>query len=309
MKTIILGTRGSELALTQTRMTTSALHAALLPIFIKHEVIRTSGDMRPDLPLMDFSKGDQPVVDKGIFTKELEQALKAGTIHAAVHSLKDVPTVLEEGFRIVATLPRGPIEDVLISKSPGGLNGLPQGATVATSSVRRRRQLLELRPDLVVVEIRGNVPTRIRKVGEDETIHALILARAGLDRLSIYAEAADYGGVMMYMNSIPADVMLPAASQGAVGLEIYGENPELETVLAAINNGPTFTRVTAERRFLELLEAGCQTPVGVYTSLEGDVLRMKAVVFPDNGGTQRAEVTGPAAAPAQVAESLFAALA
>ena len=164
MTELILGTRGSELALTQTEMTKAALSAAWPELRVRHEVIKTSGDLRPDLKLTEFSKDDHPVVDKGIFTKELEQALKAGTIHAAVHSLKDVPTLLDDGFRITAVLPRAPVEDVLISKIPGGLEALPPGSVVATSSVRRARQLKWLRPDLVVTDIRGNVATRIRRM-------------------------------------------------------------------------------------------------------------------------------------------------
>src|SRR6187549_1239271 len=122
MTELILGTRGSELALTQTEMTKAALAAAWPELRVRHEVIKTSGDLRPDLKLADFSSGDQPVLDKGIFTKELEQALQAGTIHVAVHSLKDVPTVLGPGFRIAAVLPRAPVEDVLISKIAGGFD-------------------------------------------------------------------------------------------------------------------------------------------------------------------------------------------
>src|SRR6188474_2392605 len=170
MTELILGTRGSELALTQTEMTKAALAAAWPELRVGHTVIKTSGDLRPDLKLAEFSQGETPVVDKGIFTKELEEALKAGTIHAAVHSLKDVPTVLEDGFRIAAVLPRAPVEDVLISKFPGGLEALSAGSVVATSSVRRARQLQWLRPDLRVTDIRGNVATRIGKVGADASV-------------------------------------------------------------------------------------------------------------------------------------------
>src|SRR5687767_3200112 len=188
MTELILGTRGSELALTQTEMVKAALAAAWPELRVRHEVIKTSGDLRPDLKLVEFSRGDQPVLDKGIFTRELEQALQAGTIHAAVHSLKDVPTLLEPGFRIAAVLPRAPVEDVLISKIPGGLTALPEGSVVATSSVRRARQLRWLRPGLAVADIRGNVGTRIRKVADDRSTAALLLARAGLVRLGLFRE-------------------------------------------------------------------------------------------------------------------------
>ncbi len=307
MTELILGTRGSELALTQTEMTKAALAAAWPELRVRHEVIKTSGDLRPDLKLADFSRGDEPVVDKGIFTKELEQALRAGTIHAAVHSLKDVPTLLDDGFRIASVLPRAPVEDVLISKVPGGLDALPAGSVVATSSVRRARQLKWLRPDLVVADIRGNVATRIRKVSDDPGISALLLARAGLVRLGIFRDVMTEFTVPLHVTILDAAQFLPAASQGAVAIETFGENAELAAFLAGINHQPTFQMITAERRFLELLKAGCQTPVGVHTALENGVLHMKALVFPDSAGEpSRAEARGTDAL--AVAEELFRSL-
>ncbi len=307
MTELILGTRGSELALTQTEMTKAALAAAWPELHVRHEVIKTSGDLRPDLKLADFSRGDDPVVDKGIFTKELEQALRAGTIHAAVHSLKDVPTLLDDGFRIASVLPRAPVEDVLISKIPGGLDALPAGSVVATSSVRRARQLKWLRPDLVVADIRGNVATRIRKVSDDPGISALLLARAGLVRLGIFRDVMTEFTVPLHVTILDAAQFLPAASQGAVAIETFGENAALAAFLAGINHQPTFQMITAERRFLELLKAGCQTPVGVHTALENGVLHMKALVFPDSAGDpSRAEARGTDAL--AVAEELFRSL-
>ena len=307
MTELILGTRGSELALTQTEMVKAALMAAWPELRVRHEVIKTSGDLRPDLKLAEFSQGEQPVLDKGIFTKELEQALQAGTIHVAVHSLKDVPTMLEPGFRIAAVLPRAPVEDVLISKLPGGIDALPRDSVVATSSVRRARQLQWLRPDLVVTDIRGNVATRIRKVADDPSTAALLLARAGLVRLGLFRETLTEFSVLLHLSVMDASAFLPAASQGAVAMETYGDNPELAAVLAAINHVPTFQAITAERRFLELLEAGCQTPVGVHTSLDdAGKLHMRALVFPDTAGDPvRAEASGPANDPVAVAAALF----
>jgi hydroxymethylbilane synthase len=310
MTDLILGTRGSELALTQTEMTTAALAAAWPQLRVRREIIKTSGDLRPDLKLAEFSRGDQPVLDKGIFTKELEQALQAGAIHAAVHSLKDVPTLLGEGFRIAAVLPRAPVQDVLLSKIPGGLDALPAGSTVATSSVRRARLLQWLRPDLTVTDIRGNVATRIKKVAGDPSATALLLARAGLERLGLFAESLTGFGAPLYLTILDPAVFPPAASQGAVAIETYGENPELSAILAAINDTATFRAITAERRFLELLKAGCQTPVGVHTTLgpAGD-LHMKALVFPDAGGPpSRSEASGPASDPLAVAATLFSSL-
>ena len=307
MTELILGTRGSELALTQTEMTTAALVAAWPGLRVRRQIIKTSGDLRPDLKLAEFSQGDAPVVDKGIFTKELEQALRAGTIHAAVHSLKDVPTLLDEGMRITAVLPRAPVEDVLISKLPGGLDGLPAGAVVATSSVRRARQLRWLRPDLAVADIRGNVPTRMRKVAEDNNITALLLARAGLVRLGLFHDVLTEYGTPLHMTVLAAEKFPPAASQGAVGIETFGENADLARLLAAINHAPTFHAITAERRFLELLQAGCQTPVGVRTRLENGTLHMAALVFPDHDGPPRTAAASHPDALA-VAADLFAGL-
>ncbi len=304
MTELILGTRGSDLALTQTEMTKAALVAAWPDLRVRHEVIKTSGDLRPDLKLTEFSKGDQPVVDKGIFTKELEQALKGGTIHAAVHSLKDVPTLLDDGFRITAVLPRAPVEDVLISKLPGGLDALPSGSVVATSSVRRARQLKWLRPDLVVTDIRGNVATRIRKVAVDVSVSALLLAQAGLVRLGIFRDVLTEFGAPLHLAVLDAATFPPAASQGAVAIETFGESAGLARVLAAINHAPTFQMITAERRFLELLQAGCQTPVGVHTTLENGTLHMKALVFPDAAGDP-AQSAASGADPYTVAASLF----
>ncbi|MDB6069029.1 MAG: hemc: hydroxymethylbilane synthase [Verrucomicrobiales bacterium] len=308
---LTLGTRGSELALAQTVLTTAALNAAHPDLTVRREIIKTSGDLRPDLKLSDFSKGDSPILDKGIFTKELENALRAGTIHTAVHSLKDVPTFLDPGFKISAVLPRAPIEDILISKIPGGLDALPPGSTVATSSVRRVRLLKHLRPDLNTVEIRGNVPTRIRKVAEDPAIDALILARAGLHRLGLYHETLTDHPVPLHLTILDPERFLPAASQGAVALETWQETPEIAQILAALNHADTFARITAERHFLELLQAGCQTPVGIHTWITGDLLHLKALVFPDHNDAppRQAQVAAPLSDPLAAAKLLHDSLA
>ena len=306
MLSLTLGTRGSELALAQTVLTTAALNAAWPNLVIRREIIKTSGDLRPDLRLSDFSKGETPVVDKGIFTKELENALRAGTIHAAVHSLKDVPTLLDPGFKISAVLPRAPIEDLLISKTAGGLDALPPGSTIATSSVRRVRLLKHLRPDLKTVEIRGNVPTRLRKSADDPSIDALILARAGLLRLGLYQEILTNFAVLLHLTILDPGQFLPAASQGAVALETWQETPELTAVLAALNHAETFARITAERHFLALLQAGCQTPVGVHSWITGSHLNLKALVFPDHAGPPLAAATSALLAdPEAAARTLF----
>ncbi|RYD34269.1 MAG: hydroxymethylbilane synthase [Verrucomicrobiaceae bacterium] len=310
MTELLLGTRGSELALAQTVLTTAALRHALPDLQVSHRIIKTAGDLRPDLKLADFSKGADPVVDKGIFTRELENALREGSVQAAVHSLKDVPTLLDDGFKISAVLPRAPIEDVLITKTPGGLDALPPGSIVATSSVRRVRLLKHLRPDLVTVDIRGNVPTRLRKAAEAPDIDGLILARAGLLRLGLFHETLNDFGCPLHLSVLNPEIFLPAASQGAVAIETWRETPELADVLARINHPETFARITAERRFLALLEAGCQTPVGVHSWIAGDQLSLKALVFPDHGDAapRAAEASAPWTEPEAAAQALFDAL-
>jgi hydroxymethylbilane synthase len=307
LTTLTLGTRGSELALAQALMTEQALALAWPELRVVREIIHSTGDLRQDLKLAEFNRGPNPV-DKGIFTKELEIALEAGKIDVAVHSLKDVPTELGAGFRIAAVLPRAATEDVLVSKFPGGLAALPNGALVATSSVRRARQLRWLRPDLQVEEIRGNVPTRIQKLATTERWSALLLARAGLDRLHLSADSTVVGGVTLYQETLSSRDFLPAASQGAVALEVYGENSALATCLGKLNHAPTFGRITAERHFLHLLKAGCQTPVGLSSTLKGDQLSMEAVIFSERdpaAAPQRSQATGPASQPESVAQALF----
>ena len=176
-KQLIVGTRGSALALVQADMTEKLLAEKFPEKEIIRKVITTTGDRRTDVALSQVAKVEG-VLDKGVFTKELEIALEAGEIDLAVHSLKDVPTVLPEGFEICSVLERAPVNDVLITKEKGGLNALKQGATVATRSVRRQKMLQWMRPDIKIVDIRGNVPTRLRKLAESEELDAIILAEA-----------------------------------------------------------------------------------------------------------------------------------
>ncbi|MEM1441649.1 MAG: hydroxymethylbilane synthase [Verrucomicrobiota bacterium] len=310
---LILGTRGSDLALTQARMTEAALKKQGIEVHI--EVIKTIGDKRPDLKLSEFSQGDSPVVDKGIFTKELEEALIRGEIDFAVHSLKDVPTELGEGFEICATLPRADIADVLLTTEQGLVDDLTllSDSTIATSSVRRARQLTWMYPGINVVDIRGNVPTRIRKLVENDEWAGILLARAGIERLRIYTPGEsgfDFEGTRVHAVELAPDTFLPAAGQGAVAMEIRSENETAREALARINDVPTFTRVDAERAFLARLKAGCQTPVGAYTWFEdeGDTLAMSVRVFDEDEPTAEpfvAQVSGPAHDPAALADELM----
>ncbi|MEC5126496.1 hydroxymethylbilane synthase [Verrucomicrobiales bacterium BCK34] len=310
---LILGTRGSDLALAQANMTRDALAAAGVECRI--EVIKTIGDKRPDLKLIEFSQGENAVLDKGIFTKELEEALLRGEIDFAVHSLKDVPTELGDGFEICATLPRAAIPDVLLTLDPDFPEKLADvsGKTVATSSVRRARQLTWLCKDVEVVDIRGNVPTRVRKLIENSDWDAILLARAGLERLGIYDPAKstfDFEGHIVQARELPEDEFLPAAGQGAVAMEIRSENSRAREALALINHEATFQRIVAERAFLAALKAGCQTPVGVYTWFEdeGASLVMSVQVFNEEDPTADpfvAEVKAPTSQPEALAAELM----
>ena len=314
-KPLILGTRGSDLALTQARMTASALAGVGQATEIR--IIKTIGDKRPDLKLSEFSQGDNPVVDKGIFTRELEEALLRGEVDVAVHSLKDVPTELEDAFEIIATLPRAPIEDVVLSKQEGWLGdstALNRNAngTVATSSVRRARQLSWLCPGLEVVDIRGNVPTRIRKLIENDGWDAILLARAGLERLGIIDGdgAFEFEGKSVFAQALNAREFLPAAGQGAVAIESLKANAVAKEAFSKINHPATFERVGAERAFLARLQAGCQTPVGAHTWFEegGRVLAMRVRVFDEDdpqADPLEAEVKGPAGQPQKLADAIF----
>lgn len=312
----ILGTRGSDLALTQAKMTQAALEAAGIERAVEQNIIATTGDKRQDLKL------SAPDLDKAVFTKELEDALDAKTIHAAVHSLKDVPTILEPRFDLAAVLPRAPIEDVVVTKSiehaQDGLDSLPEGATVATSSVRRHRQIQERRPDLKLVEIRGNVPTRLRKVATLLEIDATILAHAGLKRLGfdLSQTSLAFEQHQLGFAILPPTVMIPAAGQGAVAIEILTDDEASREVLATINHEPTWQRIRVERAFLHALGAGCQTPVGVHTELQDNgQIQVHAIVFNDapEGETsseppKRVETVGNANEPEKIATELMSQL-
>lgn len=301
-----IGTRGSDLALVQAANVERVLSLAFPDLRISRNVIRTTGDRRTDVALADVAKAEG--TDKGIFTKELEEALRAGEIDIAVHSLKDVPTVIDPDFEIAGVLTRAPVRDVLVSRQPGGLEMLAAGSVVGTSSVRRARQLEWLRPDLKVVDLRGNVPTRLKKLS-DGVCDAILLAEAGLVRLGHrMSRPSVVFGTALHFAPLEEHVFFPAAGQGAIGLEIRAGDQAAAALVAGILDVATFTRVRAEREFLRLLEGGCSTPVGVCTSLDTKILKMDARVFPDHGGKPRvAKASGDD--PLQVARQLFDSLA
>ena len=309
---IRVGTRGSELALAQADLFETAARAACPNLHFERIIIRTTGDQRQDIRLTDLSGASGAPVDKGIFTKELEMALEAGAIDIAVHSLKDVPTEVPAGFSICGAMERAPVEDVLVTLAGRpGLRGLPPGARVATSSQRRKCQLLAIRADLVVVEIRGNVPTRLRKLASGDHGHAIVLARAGLERLGWQPSSGriEIDGHVLGCSILTESMVLPAAGQGAIGLETRAGDAAALAVVAAVTHASTWARVRCEREFLRLLQAGCHTPVGIRTRVDArGRLHANCVVHSEDdplAPPRRARAAGASADPLSVARRLF----
>jgi hydroxymethylbilane synthase len=279
LKTVVLGTRTSPLALAQTHLVADALRSISHGPEIRIEGIRTTGDQRLDVNL---SKSGAKL-GRGLFTKELEEALINGKIDVAVHSLKDLPTVLPPTVELAATLPRHDPVDLLISKTAHGLKEIPVGAFVATSSVRRACQIQRLRPDLFIADIRGNVATRIRKLLRDESWNSLVLAKAGLERLGYKLEGGQlrFEGEQLFATELIE--ILPAAGQGAIGLETRCNEPELRDFLSVINDANTWFCTKVEREFLRLLGGGCNLPVGIRARLNGPMLHCEAIIFDGHG--------------------------
>jgi len=307
MKPLVIGTRGSALALVQAEMTEAALAQAFPDLEVVRNVITSTGDRRTDVPLSQVAKVEG-VIDKGVFIKELEIALESGEVDIAVHSLKDLPTVLEDQFEMAGVLKRAPVSDVLISCHPGGLDGLPQGSTVATSSVRRQRQLKWLRPDLKMVDIRGNVQTRLSKLAENDDLDATMLAEAGLVRLGF--DLTGDLGLGLFATPLAPDTFLPAAGQGAIGFEIRTGDETAKAYVQAITHELTMLQVRAEREFLRLLDAGCHTPVGVESRIDGEALHMRACVFDEENDVapEESSLSGLANEPEAVALKLYQSL-
>jgi hydroxymethylbilane synthase len=287
---IHVGTRGSDLALVQATATEAALAAAFPDREIIRKVITTTGDRRTDVSLAHVAKAEG-TFDKGVFIKEIEEALAAGEIDIAVHSLKDLPTVLQENFLLAAVLERAPVRDVLIMREPGGLKALPVGAKVGTSSVRRANQIEWLRPDVTVVDLRGNVPTRLHKLAESGDYDAILLAEAGLVRLDFIppipaADGAEpVNGIPgIFVTRLDESEFFPAAGQGAIGLEVRASDGPSRVFAESIGHRETWLRITAEREFLRLLDGGCHTPVGVFSSISEGEIHLQARVFPEAGG-------------------------
>ena len=314
-RSLVLGTRGSALALAQTALVRAALGDTLTEI----REIKTTGDRRQDLSLTALGGDGHGYVtggeriDPGLFTRELEGALLAGEIDVAVHSLKDLPTIMPVGLGLAAVLPRADTADVLVLKDAASFHDLPEGATLATSSLRRQFQLQYHRPDLRMSEVRGNVPTRLGKLRARDDWAGLVLARAGLERLG-HAEEVRAGCLegehgTFTVETLGPEVMLPAVGQGAIGLQCRSDDLLTLAALATVNHPPTWTAITAERTLLKLLGGGCQMPLGVGTQLLNGHLWLRAILFQAAGSPPlRAEASGPAEHPRTVAETVAARL-
>lgn len=286
--TVTLGTRGSKLALVQAEFCAALLNASGLTVEI--QTIKTTSEHRPDTPLSVIDQRD-------VFTRQLDEALLNGEIDLAIHSCKDVPTGLPEGIEIAAICERRDPADALVSDGRYGVDELPEGAVVATGSLRRRAQLLHRRPDLKIVEIRGNVDTRVRKMREGGA-DAIVLARAGMDRLALDAP----------YTVIPPEVMLPAVGQGALAIATLESQPLSGKIRSALNDGPSERAVLAERAMLRRLEGGCRVPVGASGTVVEDGIHLRGVVASADGAlSYRSESRGeePEAVGERVAEDLL----
>lgn len=276
---LIIGTRQSLLALWQSNHIAGLLRKQYPDCQVTLKKIVTKGDRILDVPLAQIG-------GKGLFTKEIETELLDGTVDLAVHSLKDMPTVLPEGLCLTAITTRANVGDAFVSNKYASFSELPQGAVLGTSSLRRKAQLLAVRPDLKIVDLRGNVDTRLRKLDEGQ-MDAIILAAAGLERL---------GHADRIREIIPTTVCLPAVGQGALAIECRSDNKEVREMLAFLNDLPTKQATDAERAFLGLIEGGCQVPIGVHAEVENDNIKIEAIIASlDGSKVLRNNITGPAA--------------
>lgn len=281
---LVLATRGSALALAQTRLVADQLRAVHPGLEVRELVVRTTGDSHPDEELTALG-------GSGVFTTELERALLEGRAHAAVHSLKDLPVRLPVQLVLGAVLRRGPAGDVLVSASTGGVEGLRDGARVGTGSPRRRAMFGALRRDARIEPIRGNVPTRLGKVRSGE-FDAVILAAAGLERLG-HATAGtwDFEGAALHAAPLPS--FLPAPGQGAIAVEVRAEDEESLPLARCVNDAETAAAVEAERSVLAALGGGCHLALGALGTVQDGTLRLEAVLFDERGSGTRRVLEGP----------------
>jgi hydroxymethylbilane synthase len=269
---IVLGTRGSGLARAQARLVEKAIQTARPEVNVATKIIATKGD---ETRIVDLHAGR-----KGLFTAEIERALLCGDVDVAAHSAKDLPSETSPGAEIAAVLPRAPTDDVLVSKRQGGLAALQKNATIATGSVRRKYQLFWKRPDLKVVDLRGNVPTRLRKLAENNW-DAIVLARAGLERLGLSPTQAqiDFEGHEFFLEILPSEFFLPAGGQGIVAMQIRRDDEKVRAIVDLVNDRQTLLCLRAERKFLRLLQGDCNSPVGVLATIDNGRMKLRAQVF------------------------------
>ena len=286
---IIIGSRGSELALWQANHIKNLLEKKNRNLSVEIKVIKTKGDKILNVALSKIG-------DKSLFTKELEYALLESKIDLAVHSLKDLQTEIPAGLKLAAVTKRHAVEDVLIArKKKTTIENLKEGAVVATGSLRRKCQLMHLRPDIKVVDLRGNVPTRIQKFLKSDW-DAVVLARAGVERLKLKKHISSF---------ISTDLILPAVGQGALGIEINKQNKFLDELLQSIHHDETYKAVLAERALLKTLEGGCQVPIGAYAEVKSNGLYLDAMVGSLDGTiTFRKKVRGSKSNPEKLGKSL-----
>lgn len=262
MSKIIIGSRGSKLALWQANFIKKELKKIHKNLEVEIKIIKTKGDKILNIALSKIG-------DKSLFTKELEEALLKNKIDLAVHSLKDLETTLPKDLKLAVVTKRHPVEDVLIAKKKKmTISSLPQNAVVATGSLRRKSQLLHLRPDITVVDLRGNVPTRIDKFLNSDW-DAIILARAGVERLNLKKHISSY---------IKTYEIVPAVGQGALGIEINKNNKTTEALIKPLHDNNTFFAVSAERAFLKTLGGGCQVPVGAHAEIKSNGLYLSGII-------------------------------
>jgi hydroxymethylbilane synthase len=334
-KPIVIATRGSALALAQANFIVEQCRKLFPRLRFELKIIKTTGDKLQTASLAKIGEG----LPKGLFTKELEIALVKGRADLAIHSLKDLPTDLPAGLILAATPKRADVRDVLIYRnaeffknlatqksdewipgqsSLGGfkpqmtLNHFPAGTIIATSSTRRKMALLAARPDLKVVEIRGNIPTRLQKVAERDELDATVLAFAGLTRLNfeikldgkLVGDAVPDG---LLATVLDLDVMLPCVGQGAIGVEIRADDGRVSKICERLNHFNTFHCVTAERAFLRAMGGGCQSPVAAYSEISGGIISICAVSFRDEA-VKRGEGKKPVAEAALLGEEIAAKL-
>jgi len=269
-KKLIIGSRSSDLALWQTNFVKREIEKNNPHIEVVTKLVSTKGDKILDVALSKIG-------DKGLFTKELELELLNENIDIAVHSLKDLQTAIPEGLKLAAVTKRHDVDDVLIARTHGTtIKTLRNGAVVATGSLRRRSQLKHIRPDISVIDLRGNVPTRIQKF-IDSDWDAIILARAGIERLKMGKHISSY---------IDIDEMVPAVGQGALGIEIKEDNRFADDIIQSIHDEKTFLAVSAERSFLRTLEGGCQVPIGGHAEIKSNGLFLTGMVGSVDGQIQ-----------------------